>query len=77
MALKKFNEHSSNPLKVEVKIENRKSNEKDSFIETIDEYDHDDVMSRKFGFLTKLHKLLGDKYDTKDTRYVGFEWVNK
>ena len=77
MALKKFNEHSSNPLKVEVKIENRKSNEKDSFIETIDEYDHDDVMSRKFGFLTKLHKLLGDKYDTKDTRYVGFEWINK
>ncbi len=75
MALKKFNEHSSNPLKVEVKIENRKSNEKDSFIETIDEYEHDDVMSRKFGFLTKLHKLLGDKYDTKDTRYVGFEWV--
>jgi hypothetical protein len=77
MVLKKFLEHSSNPLKVEVKVEDRETNKKDSFIETIDEYDYDEVMSRKFGFLTKLHKLLGDKYDTKETRYVGFEWINK
>jgi hypothetical protein len=77
MALKKFLEHSSNPLKVEVKVEDRETNKKDSFIETIDEYNHDEVMSRKFGFLTKLHKLLGDKYDTKETRYVGFEWIDK
>lgn len=34
-------------------------------------------MSKKFGFLTKLHTLLGSKYDTKETRYVGFEWINK
>lgn len=77
MVLKKFLEHSSNPLKVEVIVEDRESLEKDRFIETIDEYDHDLVMSRRFGYLTKLHKLLGDKYNTKEIRYVGFEWIDK
>lgn len=75
--LKKFLEYSSNPLKVEVEIEDRETNKRDSFVETIHEYDYDEVMSRKFGFLSKLHKLLSDKYDTKETRYVGFEWIDK
>ena len=63
------------PLKVTVKIEDRKSNKPNEFIEVVNEYDNDTVMSRKMGFLTKLHNLLGNKYDTVETRYIGFEWI--
>jgi hypothetical protein len=63
------------PLKVIVKTEDRKSNKPNEFIEVINEYDNDTVMSRKMGFLTKLHNLLGGKYDTVETRYIGFEWI--
>lgn len=62
-------------LKVTVKIEDRKSNKPSEFVEVINEYDNDTVMARKMGFLTKLHNLLGDKYDTVETRYIGFEWI--
>ena len=75
--IKKFNEMKVAPLKVEVLVEDRETGVPSSFIDTIDEYGYVEVMSRKMGFLTKLHNLLGDKYDTAETRYVGFEWLEK
>lgn len=74
--IKRFKDISE-PLKVLVKVEDRKSNKPSEFVETINEYDYDEVMSRRMGFLTKLHNLLGDKYDTPTVRYIGFEWIEK
>lgn len=65
-----------NPLKITVKIEDRNTNKPSDFVLEIQEYDHDVVMSRRMGFLTKLHSLLGNKYDTAEIRYVGFEWID-
>lgn len=62
-------------LKVTVLIEDRKTHKETSFTETLSQYDHTEVMTTRFRYLSKIHKLLSDKYDTYKIRYNGFEWI--